>query len=99
MALTFYQDFLRDDGSPVTVEYSIRELGGGCEINIVDAMPNTPEFEALCGQSLEFCRESGNWAPDSNPFDAEIKVAKAAIELTADECDRMVAWLAEHHAH
>lgn len=93
MPRTYFQDFLRDDGSPVTVEYSVHRG----EVDITDVMPNTPEFDALCAQSLEACRVSGDWSPGSTPVDAQIKAAKDAIDLTAAECDRMLAWLAEHH--
>lgn len=93
MALTYFQDFLRDDGSPITVKYSFRNLGGGgCEVDLVDVMPNTSEFEAWCAQSV-----AARFCADVIPMDVEIKAAKDAIDLTADECDRMIAWLAEHH--
>jgi hypothetical protein len=62
MARTFFQDFTRDDGTPVTVEYSasggepnydhpghICDGGGsGPEIVILKTWPNTSAFEALC---------------------------------------------------
>lgn len=66
MAQTFFQDFNRDDGSPVTVEYSFAggspttyspafgAVGGdGCEVEIVACWPNTPEHHDLCEQKLE----------------------------------------------
>lgn len=38
MARTYYEDFKRDDGSPVTVEYTFRNLSAAiAEANIVDA--------------------------------------------------------------
>lgn len=65
MARTFFEDFTRDDGSPVTVEYSFAggspatysplngAVGGdGCEVEIVSVTPNTPEYERLCSEVL-----------------------------------------------
>lgn len=38
MARTFYQDFKRDDGNPVTVEYQFRNLSAAiAEASIVNA--------------------------------------------------------------
>lgn len=64
MARTYFHDFTRDDGTPVTVEYSTSAGepyydnpghicdGGGCGPGamIVDAWPNTPAFDALVGR-------------------------------------------------
>jgi hypothetical protein len=60
MPRTFFQSFNRDDGSPVTVEYSFASgspttyspLNGACggdpcEVAIVSCWPNTPEYNAL----------------------------------------------------
>ncbi|MCC6776676.1 MAG: hypothetical protein IT537_08580 [Hyphomicrobiales bacterium] len=61
MARTYFHDFVRDDGRPVTVEYSasggesdfdhpghICDGGGsGPEICIVDCWPNEPWFDDL----------------------------------------------------
>jgi hypothetical protein len=65
MPRTYFQDFIRDDGSPVTVEYSFQrgspttyspmygaDGGDGCEVEIVSVMPNTPEYERLCSEVL-----------------------------------------------
>lgn len=70
MPRTFFQDFTRDDGSPVTVEYSFRggseasyspmfgASGGGdaCDVEIVTVMPNTEEYERLCARKLDLTR-------------------------------------------
>ncbi len=66
MPVTYFQNFTRDDGSPVTVEYSFRPgstatyspysgaCGGDpCDVQIVSVMPNTPEFEALSRRFLD----------------------------------------------
>lgn len=61
MPRTYFQDFTRDDGSPVTVEYSVvgsyspttyspinGAVGGDApEISIVKCWPNTPEYNAI----------------------------------------------------
>jgi hypothetical protein len=60
MPRTFFHDFNRDDGTPVTVEYSFASgspttyspLNGACggdpcEVEIVSSWPNTPEYNAL----------------------------------------------------
>lgn len=60
MPETFFQDFTRDDGSPVTVEYSYSPGsettyspmsgacgGDGCDVEIVTAWPNTQEYNDL----------------------------------------------------
>jgi hypothetical protein len=68
MAGTYFYETKRDDGSPITVKYSFRNIGGsGCEVDIVDAWS---DFD---GSGIH------------------------ASELTADECDRIVAQIAEHH--
>jgi hypothetical protein len=60
MARTFFQDFKRDNGDPVTVEYSYAPGsettysplsgacgGDACEVEIVTAWPNTQEYNDL----------------------------------------------------
>jgi len=61
MARTFTHNFIRDDGSPVTVEYSVEgsyspttysPMSGACggdapEFTIEKVWPNTPEYEEL----------------------------------------------------
>ncbi|WP_050400457.1 hypothetical protein [Bradyrhizobium embrapense] len=62
MGATYFQDFTRDNGYPVTVEYGYSPgsettyspmhgaCGGApCEIQIVSSMPNTPAFERFSG--------------------------------------------------
>lgn len=72
MGATFFQDFTRDNGRPVTVEYSYSAGsettyspmfgacgGDGCEVSIVDSWPNTTSFERLhkCKSDLEVDRQ------------------------------------------
>ena len=71
MPQTYFWNFTRDDGWPVTVEYSFAagsettyspysgaSGGGPCEIQILSVMPNTPEFEELCRRAAELDRVS-----------------------------------------
>lgn len=66
MAETFFQDFNRDDGSPVTVEYSYSPGsettyssmsgacgGDGCEVEIVTAWPNTQGYNDLHSRKVD----------------------------------------------
>lgn len=104
MPHTHFQDFTRDDGSPVTVEYSFRggsetsysplygaSGGDGCEVEIVSVMPNTPEYEELCRAYLDAPASASTQAREA------MNAAKAAAALTDAENERMCAWLAEHH--
>lgn len=61
MARTYFQDFTKDDGSPVTVEYGVEgsyspttysphsgACGGDAPVfSIIEVFPNTPEYRAL----------------------------------------------------
>lgn len=61
MARTFFQDFSRDNGFPITVEYGVEgsyspdtysprygaDGGDVPEFSILDSWPNTPAFEEL----------------------------------------------------
>lgn len=72
---TFFEDFARDDGSLVTVEYSARSGepnfdhpghicdggGSGPEICIVDAWPGTAVYERLCGWKLDLEWPRSTW--------------------------------------
>lgn len=67
MPRTFFQDFTRDNGDPITVEYgvdghyspttyspSIGAVGGDApEIYIVSAWPNTDAYNELCRRKRE----------------------------------------------
>lgn len=96
---TFFQDFMRDNGLPVTVEYSanggepnfdhpghICDGGGsGPEVCIVDSWPNTAAFERLCG-----IRNDLDWGPRAawrRPFAwitlQFVEIAVWACQLTA----------------
>jgi len=103
MPRSFFHDFIRDDGSPVTVEFE-----HGDYVMIVDVMPNTPDFDRLCGEQLCLTRTVYGGPIDLAlmdtetrerlaELDAQMAAAKAACKLTDAEDNRMCAWLAEHH--
>ncbi|WP_454629691.1 hypothetical protein [Bradyrhizobium cenepequi] len=75
MAQTFFQDFCKDNGLPVTVEYTYRPgsetsyspafgaCGGDpCEIEIVNSWPNSTEFERACEIRIDLeWRKHSRW--------------------------------------
>lgn len=79
MALTYFQDFTRDDGSPITVEYEVEGSyspttysphsgadGGDAPIfGIIDAWPRTEEYNALWGRRSNL--ETGHWGGPLHP--------------------------------
>lgn len=125
MTRTYYQDFVKDDGRPVTVEYSYRggsettysphsgAVGGdGCEVEIVDVMPATPEFDELSRRWLDLtCHPTFGTpispillsmrADEDRELLQEIKddmaAARKAIALTEAEEERITQWLIENH--
>lgn len=115
MARTFYQDFTKDDGRKVTVEYSYRgdspttysphsgAVGGdGCEVEIVEVFPNTPEFDDLCRQHLRLEDHPGLVLSNEQrdllrELEADMERAREAVALTDAEDERICSWIAEHH--
>lgn len=119
MPRTFFQDFNRDDGTPITVEYSFASgspttyspmygASGGdpCEVEIVSAWPNTPEYNAL--QNDRHALAEHYFPPlirgiDPAPqgriakIDEWLAAMEATCKLTDAEDERMCSWLAEHH--
>lgn len=108
MPRTFFQDFERDDGTPITVEYGVEgsyspttyspmhgASGGDFpEFTILKAWPRSAEYDALAKQWLALLNDG----PEAR---ANIETAMAALEftdkLTAAETERMEAYLAEHY--
>lgn len=108
---TYFQDFIRDDGSPVTVEYSttggepnfdypghICDGGGsGPEICIVESWPNTPAYERLVEIEMRWKWSSQRWRRAIGLFWRFRVWLASGRKLTDAEYGRMEAWLAEHH--
>ena len=110
MTQTFFQDFNRDDGSPVTVEFSHRPGHSDGDIQIVSAWPNTPEYNDLHRRRQDI---TGNYGQELSPIafsmmspelqekltdiDKAIEHLDESSKLTPAEDDRMCEWLAEHH--
>ncbi|RWO23321.1 hypothetical protein [Mesorhizobium sp.] len=103
MTATYFQDFTRDNGLPVTVEYSFSQGSDTACVEIVEAWPNTPEFDALCQR-----RNDIRWARSRPPLwqsctvvwlNLRIWFAGRAARLTDAERERMETWLIEHHEY
>lgn len=105
MARTYFQDFTRDDGSPITVEYGMEDET--CAY-IVDAWPRTEEYNRLWtrknqietgayGNTRHFLSFTEEEREALDDIDRAIEAAK--FELTDAEHERMGAWLSENHVH
>ncbi|RVD44909.1 hypothetical protein EN742_00760 [Mesorhizobium sp. M4A.F.Ca.ET.020.02.1.1] len=115
MPASYFEDFKRDNGFPVTVEYSFSpgceatyspmygaDGGDGADAMIVACFPNTPEFNALCGRLNAI-----NWLPRKTLrqkctiawLKLRIWIAGRAARLTDDERERMEIWIIEHHEY
>lgn len=110
MTRTHFHDTTRDDGSPVTVGFSYRSLSAThAEVEIIDVMPNTPEFGELCNRSLALHMDHPHGpmssAPDSrvqaaiDALDRKIDAAKSLVKLTDAEDERITAHLIETHVY
>ena len=113
MARTFFQDFTRDNGLPITVEYAVdgsyspttyspmRGADGGDfpEFSILKAWPRTRGSEWLAGLSNRL------WSRSAWPWRAVHALVSAAMwlndwwraSLTDAERARMEAWIAEYY--
>lgn len=115
MTATSFQDFTRDNGDPVTVEYSFRpgsdptyspmygaEGGDPAEVEIIKVWPNTPSFDALCGR-----RNALVWAQTRSlrqslvllGLTVSIRFAERRCRPTGAELERFETWLIEHHVY
>jgi hypothetical protein len=105
---TYFHDFTREDGLPVTVEY---RMDGGTCASIIKCWPNTPEHEALNKELLEldFYMLQGRsieallriFADDErkeriHELQQEIARDEERVELSDAERERMEAWLSEN---
>lgn len=92
MARSFYQDFTKDDGLPVTVEYTFNagsettyspasgaHGGDPCEVTIVRSWPNTPEHDDLCAR-----RNALSEAQQRNPFRVDDDERQVLWEMNND---------------
>lgn len=107
MGATYFQDFTRDNGLPVTVEYGVSggysaptysplhgaDGGDAPEFMIIKAWPNTAGHHWLAARSL-YSRSRLL----SRFFDALERLDMWwRASLTDAERERMEAWLAEHY--
>lgn len=116
MPATYFQDFTCDNGLPVTVEYSFSQGsepdyspmwgadgGDACEVEIVDAWPSTPEFEALSHRRYDIkwvLARRSIWQSCALAWlNLRIWFAGRAARLTDAERERMEIWLIEHHEY
>lgn len=113
MARTFFQDFTRDNGLPITVEYAVggsyspttytpmygADGGDAPEFSIIKAWARTPFSEWLAGISNRL------WSKSAWYWRAAHAVVCAAMwlddwwraSLTDAERERMEAWIAENY--
>ncbi len=123
MRQTFFHDFKRDNGDPVTVEYSYSpgsettysphsgaHGGDACEVEIVTAWPNTPEYNEMVrhlrdledfakGKGISFFLGDSDYRDECHEVREQIGAADEACRLTDNEMARMTEWLMEHHAY
>ncbi|MFN3656790.1 MAG: hypothetical protein ACK4UO_06020 [Pseudolabrys sp.] len=113
MSRTFFQDFTRDNGLPITVEYAAdgsyspttyspmygADGGDFPEFAILRAWPRTPFSEWLASISNRL------WSKSALPWRIAHAVVRGAMRfndwwrasLTDAERERMEAWIAEHY--
>lgn len=105
MPRTYFHDFSRDNGDPITVEY---QMDGGTCAAILDAWPRTEEYNSLWARQADieadayggkrhFLSFSEEELEELNDIERAIEAAK--FELSDAERERMEAWLSENHTH
>jgi hypothetical protein len=108
MPRTFFKNFTRDNGQPITVEY---QMDDATCASILTAWPNTAEYNDLCARRLELATD--NYGRELSPIaismmDAdgreELEEIAKSIErhdadsiLTDAERERMERWLSENY--
>lgn len=103
MPRTYFHDFARDDGAPITVEYQMED--GTCAA-ILDAWPRTEEYNRLWerksqieagpyGNTRHFLSFDEEEREELGEIEREIEAAK--FELATAERERMEAWLSENY--
>ncbi len=77
MTRSYFHDFTRNDGSPVTVEYEIEgsyspttysphsgaDGGDAPTFTIIGCWPNTPEYDALTDERAKIINPTTQWRP------------------------------------
>jgi hypothetical protein len=105
MPRTFFKDFTRDNGSPVTVEYQMEDETCAC---IVAEWPNTEEYNRLVAERMEF-EHGGPYGTRANivmmdpdvreklqELDQLIESLDETARLSGTERERMEKWLSEN---
>lgn len=108
MPQTFFKDFTRADGLPVTVEYQMEDETCAC---ILSVWPNTESYNRLVAERLEL-ETSGPYGRRVHVVAMDPEVRERLIELdrliedldeTArlpdGDIERMERWLSENHTH
>lgn len=106
MAKTYFHEFTRDDGAPITVEYRMDD--GACAA-IISAWPRTEEYIRLWtrknaieidnyGRSRHFIYFTEEEREELDDIDRAIADADSLCSrLTDAERERMEGWLSENH--
>jgi hypothetical protein len=106
MTRTYFKDFTRDNGQPITVEYQMEDGTCAC---IISAWPNTEEYNKLVARQMEL-EYSGPYGVRVNTIMMDPDVREELVELdrlieAEDETarlpdaerERFEAWLSENH--
>lgn len=113
MSRTFFQDFTRDNGLPITVEYAVdgsyspttyspmhgADGGDFPEFSILKAWPRTPTSDRLTDISNRLWRKSAwPWRVAHWAVNAVTRLYDWWFaSLTDAERERMEGWIAEHY--
>lgn len=102
MPQTYFQDFTKDDGTPITVEYSFSPgsetsyspmygaVGGdACEVEIISSWPRNEEFDRLVGRRSQLETEHGSYNSKISPIAFQFLPAEVQEEL--GELDRLIS--------
>lgn len=109
--MTHFQDFTRDNGAPITVEFEFSSGsettyspasgacgGDGCYVNIIKAWPNTKRHDGLCRRWLDASSGQGRIAATKAGVLALVISFFEWFSYPNDvERERMEEWLIEHH--
>ncbi len=105
MTRTYFKDFTRDNGQPVTVEYGMEDETCAC---IVAEWPNTEEYNRLVAERMELERGGPYGSHTSiimmdtdvreklQELDRLIEDLDETARLSDSERERMERWLSEN---